>query len=242
MFWKKKQLIHAPVMASTRIATPLVMTPAAARAKMPEKIGMEKPVKLPGPREIPGLVQKHLVTEYKMAPDLATILKAVVRKNEEEEKRYDIRIFDEAESTVKRVTVKNYTTLDEHPSLIIYEGSVDEQSKLVKLEERKKVNYNVPLLSEAEILSRIENLGEPGSSVFFYQARGPANGGPLGRGAALVELNPAFPNKRQKKYILYTANVDGMEPVASGKEKLMQSNKSKELAKWIKEAHHERRY
>jgi hypothetical protein len=244
MFWKKKQMVEVPVAASSRTAIPLATTPVTAKVQMPSKMKEEgsKAAKLPGPREIPDPVQRCLITEYKMDPDLATILKSVVRKNAEGEKSYDIRIFDEAESLVKKVDVKNYSTLDDYPSLILYEGSFDEQSKLVKLDERRKVNYDVPLLSGSEILNKIESMSEPGSTVFFYQARGPASGGPLGRGAAMVELNPEFQNKKQKRYILYTVNVDGMEPVLSSKDKLMQSDNSKELAKWIKEAHHERTY
>ncbi len=35
--------------------------------------------------------------------------------------------------------------------------------------------------------------------IFFYQARGPAVGGPLGRGAAIVEINPNSSGKKEKK-------------------------------------------
>ena len=98
-----------------------------------------------------------------------------------------------------------------------------------------------PSLLIAEILQRIEALSEPGSQVFFYQARGPAVGGPLGRGAAVVELNPDYLTKKGKKYIIYTANVVGMEPV-SKRQKLYDSNKPKDIAKWVKTAHHKRAY
>jgi len=236
MFWAKKQKVQLPLMASAGTAPQQVIIPAVTTVHMPSNIKMK------GPSEIPGLVQKHLITEYKMDPDLVTIFKAVIRKNIEGEKRYDIRIFDESESKVKNVNVKNYSTLDEYPSLVIYEGIFDEQLKFVELDERKKVNCDVPLLSESEIQSEIESLVEPGSTVFFYQARGPKYGGPLGSGASLVELNPEFQNKKKKKYIVYAVDVDGMEPVESSKEKLFQFNKSKELAQWIKDAHHKRKY
>jgi len=99
----------------------------------------------------------------------------------------------------------------------------------------------VPLFTETEIQQKIEALAEPGSTTFFYQARGPAVGGPLGRGAAIVELNPDYLTKKGRKYIVYTANVVGMEP-AGKRQKLFGSNKPKEIAKWIKEAHHKRAY
>jgi len=211
-----------------------------------KKAVMEKPPqpkveKLPEPRPIPGLVEKHLIAEYKMDPDLVKILKALVRRSPKAEKALDCRIFDESEAAAGKVQIKDYTSLDEHPELILYEGWFDEKSQHVELEEKKRVNYAVPFLTETEILQKIEALTEPGSSVFFYQARGPAVGGPLGRGAAIVELNLNYPAKKGRKYIIYTANVVGMELV-SNRLKLYDSNKPKDIAKWIKEAHHKRAY
>ena len=43
--------------------------------------------KLRGPGVIPELVQKHLVAERKMDPDLVKLLKALVRKSATGEKR-----------------------------------------------------------------------------------------------------------------------------------------------------------
>jgi len=198
----------------------------------------EEAEKLLGPKEIPELVGEHLVAEMKMDPDLVRILKAVVRKSPKGEKAFDVRVFDEDEAIVKKVTVKDYTSLDEHPDLTIYEGWFDEESKHVEL-EKKRIIPEVTIFTEAEILQKIEALTEPGSTVFFYQARGGAWGGPLGRGAAVVELNPNYPKK--KKYIVYTTNVDDMEPVGKG-QKLFDSNKPKDIASWIKNAHHKRLY
>ena len=200
----------------------------------------EKGEKLPGPKEIPGLVQNHLIAERKMDPDLARILKAVVHKNPKGEKTFNIRIFDESEAGAKKIQVKDYTSLDEYPDLIIYEGWFDEAAKQVELEE-KKVIPDTTILTEAEIQQKIEGLTEPGSTVFFYQARGPAQGGPLGMGCAVIELNPNYPGKKQKKYIVYTPDVVDMQPVGKG-QKLFDSDKPKDLVRWIKQAHHKRLY
>ena len=206
-----------------------------------EKPPQPKVEKLPGPKAIPGLVGKYLIAEYKMDPDLVQILKAVVRRSPKVEKALDCRIFDGSEAEASEVQIKDYTSLDEHPELILYEGWFDEESKRVELEEKKKVIFDIPLFTETEILQKIEALTEPGSTVFFYQARGPAVGGPLGRGAAIVELNPNYAAKKGRKYIIYTANVVGMEPV-SKRQKLFESNKPKEIAKWVEETHHRRIY
>jgi hypothetical protein len=199
-----------------------------------------KKERLPGPQAIPALVQKDLVANWKMDPDLAQLLKAVVLKKSNGEKALNIRIFDGSDASAKKVEVKNYSSLDEHPDLTLYEGQFDEASKQVKLEEKKKVSWDTPIFTQSEIQQKIEALSEPGSTVFFYMARGTACGGPLGMGAAVVELNPHL-GKKEKKYNVYPTDVVDMQPVGKG-EKLFDSDKSRDIAKWVKEAHHKRLY
>jgi hypothetical protein len=201
----------------------------------------EKKEKLPVPKEIPEPVRNHLVAERKMDPELVPFLKAVVRKSAKGERVQDIRVFDPAEAEAKKVQVKDYTSLDEHPDLIIYEGWFDEVFKKAELEEKKKVISNVPILTKTEIQQKVEGLSEPGSTVFFYMARGSAHGGPLGMGAAVIELNPNYPGKKQKKYNVYIVDVVDMQPVGKG-QKSFDFDKPKDIARWIKGAHHKRMY
>jgi hypothetical protein len=70
---------------------------------------------------------------------------------------------------------------------------------------------------------------------------GSQHGGPLGMGAAVVELNPNYPGKKQKKYNVYTTDVVDMQPIGKGP-KLFDSDKSKEIASWIKNSHRKRAY
>lgn len=203
--------------------------------------GESKKEKLPRSQAIPDPVQKCLVAEWKMDPDLVKLLKAVVLRNSNERKAFNIRIFDGSDALAKKVQVKDYTSLDEHPDLIIYEGQFDEGSKQVKLEEKKKVNWDTTIFTEAEIQQKIEALSEPGSTVFFYMARGSAIGGPFGMGASVVEFNPNYPGKKQKKYIVYPTDVIDMQPVGTG-QKLFDSDKPKHIARWVKDAHHKRMY
>ena len=201
----------------------------------------EKKEKLSGPKEIPGVVRNYLVAEIKMDPDLVKLLKAVVRKSATGEGAFSIRVFDESEALAKKVQVKDYTSLDERPDLIIYEGWFDEGSKQVKLEEKKKVSSDTTIFNEAMIHQKIEALKEPGSTVFFYMARGSAHGGPLGMGTAVIELNPNYPGKKQKRYVVYVSDVIDMQPV--GKEqKLFDSDKPKDIARWVKDGHQKRMY
>lgn len=197
--------------------------------------------KLRKPQAIPGLVQKYLVDEWKLSPDLVLLLKAVVRKSASRETASDIRIFDESEALAKKVQVAGYTTLDEHVDLILYEGWFSETTKQVELQEKKKVDWDTPLFTEAEIQQKIEALNEPGGTVFFYMARGGTHGGPLGMGAAVIELNPGYAEKKGKKYNIYTADVVDMQPVGRG-QKLFDSNKTKDITRWVKDAHHKRMY
>lgn len=95
---------------------------------------------------------------------------------------------------------------------------------------------DITIFTKAEIQQKIEALSEPGDTVFFYLAGSPSSGGPLGRGAAVVELNPNYPGKKQKKYIVYTDDVDGTQLVGK-KQKAFDSDKPKDIANWVKERH-----
>jgi hypothetical protein len=196
--------------------------------------------KLSGPKPIPGLVQNYLVAERKMEPNLVKLLKTVERKSSNDG-TFAIRVFDDSEAIAMKAQVKDYTTLDECPDLVIYEGWYDEKAKQVQLEEKKKVNWDTPIFTQAEIQQKIEVLSEPGSTIFFYAARGGTHGGPLGMGATVVQLNPDYPGKKQKKYIVYVADVIDMQPVGKG-QKLWDSDKPRDIAHWIKEGHQKRIY
>ncbi len=241
MFWKKKQV--AAVTASEGATATATAAPSAIKVEAAPRKKVESPKveSLPGPRQIPGVVEKYLIAEYKIDADIARILRSVIRRRQQAERAFDCRIFDQSEAEANEVKINDYNTLNQHPDLILYEGWFDEDSKKVELAEKKKVNYDVPLFTEAEMLQKIQALSEPGSTVFFYQSSGPAVGGPLGRGAAVVQLNPNYPGKKAKKYIVYTNNVVGTEPSAKGN-KLFDSDKPKEIAKWIMQGHNKRMY
>jgi len=196
--------------------------------------------KLSGLKEIPELVQKYLVAEKKMAPDLVKLLRGVERKSTNGA-GLNIRVFDHSEAIAKKVDIKDYTSLDTSPDLILYEGFFDEGAKQVKLEEKTKVNWETPIFTQDQIQQKIESLKEPGNEVFFYTARGGKHGGPLGMGAAVIELNPNFPGQKQKKYNVYTVDVIDMKPVNKG-EKGFDSDKPKDIARWVKNIHDKRAY
>lgn len=96
-----------------------------------------KTQKLLRPGNIPDPVGRYLVVELGKNPDWVWHLKSAVRPRQEGKESYDVRVFDEVESTQKNVMVKNYTSLDEHPELILYEGWFDKKSFKVQIEEKK---------------------------------------------------------------------------------------------------------
>jgi hypothetical protein len=197
--------------------------------------------KLQGPKETPTLVQNYLINTTKLNPTLARIFKSVVRKNDDGQKSYDIRIYDEGDATARKIRVKDYTSLDENPNLIIYEGKYDETTKKVELTEKKKPGQDTPIMTLDQIKEKIEALTKPGEIIFIYMARGPANGGPLGRGCAIVECTSPIEGKKVKKYTISTADVVDGQPAGKG-DRLFDSDESKKVAVWIKDAHHERLY
>lgn len=200
-----------------------------------------KQEKLAGPRALTELVQKHLTAETGMDPVLAGLLKAVVQKGANQETGLQIRVFDESEAQAKKIQVKDYSSLDGRPDLIIYDGWFDEGSKQVKLEDRNRANLETTIFTEAEILEKIDALTETASKIFFYMATGAQHGGPLGMGAAVIKLNPDHPGKGQKKYNVYRTDVVDMQPVDKA-EKDFGQNKSKDVANWVKGSHCKRMY
>jgi hypothetical protein len=205
--------------------------------------GNNKAGKLPGPSDIPTLVKEYLLREKKLPPNAAEYLKAVVKKDlaDNKKKAFFIRIFDEADSEASRISIKDYSTLEAHPGLIIFDGIFDETSKKVDLTQKKDAGQSVQIFTYEEILSAIEALTEPGSTLTVFMARGVAVGGPLGRGCAIVELTPSTAGAKTKKYSVYMTGIVNDQPLDKGS-RLFDSDSAREVAKWVKEGHHERTF
>jgi hypothetical protein len=238
MFWRKKKVAEAPAEASPAATSATGAAPAVATTTggtAAAKAEPEKMKKLPGPKSMPDLVAKYLIEKLGRSSDWVQRLMVVIRPNPKGEKAFDVRVYAPYEATEKRINVKNYATLDEHPELILFEGWFDKEAKQAELVEKGE-RIKVTILTKDEIRKKIEELSQPGSKVFFYLSASPASGGPLGRGAALVEVNPDYPGKG-KKYIVSAVSVEGAEPTSKGL-KMFDSNNPKDIAGWIKERHH----
>ena len=94
----------------------------------------EGEVRLPGPKEIPELVGRYLVVEEKKNPDWVWKLKGVVRPAGKE-KAFYCRVFDEAQVAKAGVKVIDWTSLDEHPELILWDGYFDKETNMARPEK-----------------------------------------------------------------------------------------------------------
>jgi len=97
----------------------------------------EGEVKLPGPKGIPDLAGRHMVVEEKKDPNWVWNLKGVVRPAGKKGAFY-CRVFSEAQAAQAGVKVKDWTSLDDHPDLILWEGYFDKETNEVRREKFAK--------------------------------------------------------------------------------------------------------
>lgn len=91
--------------------------------------------KLPRPKDLPQEVGRHLVVVGGYSPDWVWNLKGVVRPRENSKNVFDIRIFNPDSAADSNIDVRNYSTLDGHPELIIFAGWYDRESREVQIEK-----------------------------------------------------------------------------------------------------------
>jgi hypothetical protein len=97
------------------------------------KEGKEGEVKLSGPQGIPELVGRHMVVEEKQDPDRVWKLKGVIRQVGKKE--FYCRVFDEARMANANVIVKDWTSLDDHPELTLWEGYFNKETNTARREK-----------------------------------------------------------------------------------------------------------
>jgi hypothetical protein len=93
--------------------------------------------KLPEPKGIPDPAGQSLVVVFKEDPNWTWTLKAALKPKEEKD-QFDIRVFSDRMAGAVKASVKDYSTLDRYPDLILYEGFYDKKNKKVKLERKYK--------------------------------------------------------------------------------------------------------
>jgi len=189
-----------------------------------------------GPRDIPESVKKYLVANKMVDAETIPFLKAVIKNKENSDKAFDIRVFDPADADAREFKVQNYDSLSANQALVIAEGWYDDSAKNVELNSLRIIP-KIKLFTYDEILKQIEGLKDPGSSVFIYTNAGTGVGGPLGRGAAVIKINkPDADGKKIKKYGIFGVCVVDGKPTQR-EDKIFDSDKAAEIAKWVSESH-----
>jgi hypothetical protein len=199
-----------------------------------------KPRSVKDPGKIADQVRMYLVNELKRDASQTWKLTVLSQQHSEDKDVFHFRVYSEARAEAKKVKVQDYTSLDAHPALVDHQGTFHKKTLQIQFDDfsadEESGAQHAKIYNKQEIQQKIEGLTEPGSNTFFYLGGSPANGGPLGRGAAVIELNPNYPGKKQQKFIVYVADVDGIE-VNGNKIFMFQSDKASDLASWIKERH-----
>ncbi len=89
-----------------------------------------------GPQDIPHRVEVHLRTTLEVPPDNLIGLRSVQKVGFWDDKLVTfIRIYDPRASE-EALQVKDFTSLDQHPELVLYEGYWEKGSDRVFLERR----------------------------------------------------------------------------------------------------------
>ena len=94
-------------------------------------------IPLPGPKEVPQSVGAHLVVQEKQDPNWVWSLKGVVRPTEKKKVFY-CRVFSQAQAAQAGIKVKDWSSLDNHPALILWEGYFDKETNIVRREKYEK--------------------------------------------------------------------------------------------------------
>ena len=87
----------------------------------------EGEIKLPGPKGIPELAGRYMVVEEKKDPNWVWSLKGVVLPTKKK-KAFYCRVFDENQAAKAGVRVNDWSSLDDHPELILWEGYFDKET------------------------------------------------------------------------------------------------------------------
>ncbi len=98
-------------------------------------------IDLPGPKGIPELAGRYMVVQEKKDPDWVWKLKGVVRPAAKK-KTFYCRVFDEAQVAQAGFKVKDWTSLDEHPELILWEGYFDKETNTARPEKFVKPSHS----------------------------------------------------------------------------------------------------
>ena len=89
---------------------------------------------LPRPKTIPEWAGRYMVVQAKANPDWVWKLKGVTRPASQPKVSY-CRVFDDVQVSEAGLKVKDWTSLDGHPELILWEGRFDKGTNTAREEK-----------------------------------------------------------------------------------------------------------
>ena len=87
---------------------------------------------LPKPKDILQPLGQHLVVQEKQDPDWVWRLKSVTR-GAKGENRMEFRVFDPETAFSRKLKVENFTSLDDHQDMVLFQGWYDKHSQQVQV-------------------------------------------------------------------------------------------------------------
>jgi len=84
------------------------------------------------PKDLPEVVGRKLVVSLKMDPDVVWALKCVSRPLEGRKKEYEFMIFNPNRAINSGVAVKDWSTLEDRPDLILCSGHYNKETGSVE--------------------------------------------------------------------------------------------------------------
>ena len=93
---------------------------------------------------MPQAVGRELIVQLGKKPDWVWNLKSVVHKSPRGKHRYNVRVFDQAQAAAMGISVVDYSSLDKHPELILFEGWYDRRSWKARIKEMVKSEESLP--------------------------------------------------------------------------------------------------
>jgi hypothetical protein len=93
--------------------------------------------KLPGPKKMPDDVGRSLVVEHKLDYNWVWSLMVVVKPGQAKGD-LSVRVFDERDVSSKKVQVRDYNSLNEHPELILFDGWFNKKTHVAKIKPFRK--------------------------------------------------------------------------------------------------------
>ena len=81
-----------------------------------------------GPSTIPEPVARYMVVELKEEAEWVWYLKAIERSCPETRYDYEVRVFEAGKVNAENVQVRDYTSLDNFPGLIVLQGTYNKKT------------------------------------------------------------------------------------------------------------------